>query len=571
MSTEQRISFLGYIFTVRKPIVATGGDDIVSDLNKLFKQALGDDWYVEPINSYLEVFRARPTVIDNRDYGSENVKKRWEERIKVLDADKEDLIDNDIIPDFQYYEESGFPNPCRQDTNLETDWVLDNMKVKEAWSLKSPSGKSQGEGIRVGHIDSGYSAHYELFDNQNFKYRLGKRDNIFGEKDWDVIFADTGPTGGMLGDTKGHGTGTASAIIGGSQKRSRIAGIAPKAELVPIASSDWVLVKPSNLITGIEHAIATNCHVVSMSIGWLASSPAVFIADNILRKAVYEYGIIPVAAAGQPNSIFQAIGTFSYPGRSEYVIACSAHGPEGAPWESNIKGKHVKVSAPGESVFSAKYSFDSNNGTQKAPVGLHGIEQSCGTSFGTAHMAGIAANWLSFCGRDKLIEKYQMNLYQTFIYDIYHHGLDKSKDTKLNKPWSEHEEKGNGWGRIDLYSLLKSRENIDDWPELEEILTFYNEITLENTLERFIEDVINKFVPYKISLEILKIIFRLVDDIATLVEAIMAILFFVDGGAALISKIENEKDATKRKGYILQLKEALQPHVSKRLLDSIVV
>ena len=61
---------------------------------------------------------------------------------------------------------AGIPN--------DTEWHLKQMRVKEAWALKPPAGgKSRGEGILIGHPDTGWREHVE-YDQSQLRFDLAR-------------------------------------------------------------------------------------------------------------------------------------------------------------------------------------------------------------------------------------------------------------------------------------------------------------------------------------------------------------------------------------------------------------
>ena len=73
--------------------------------------------------------------------------------------------------------------------------------------------------------------------------------------------------------------------------------------------------------------------------------------------------------------------------------------PENSPWSGSSYGEHVAWSAPALDVFAAF--------TKKHKAELtFSVTNAAGTSDATALTTGIAALWLSYHGRDFLIQKY---------------------------------------------------------------------------------------------------------------------------------------------------------------------
>ena len=105
-------------------------------------------------------------------------------------------------------------------------------------------------------------------------------------------------------------------------------------------------------------------------------------------------GIIVVSAAGNyfPVVFFPA----ALPG----VVACAASNAAMIPWHYSGFGEEVVITAPGELVWRANAALDGGRH-------VYSQSQGTGTSHATAAVAGVAALWLSYHGRDALVARYQ--------------------------------------------------------------------------------------------------------------------------------------------------------------------
>lgn len=253
-------------------------------------------------------------------------------------------------------------------------WHLATVKAEQAWKLA----REPGNGILIGHLDTGYREHPDL--DPMLMHAYG----------WDVYRDDSDPRDDMeRGFLKfpGHGTATAS-IIGSRGARSDVKGTAPAVSAIPIRISPSVVhLSMSNMVRGIQIAVERNVHIISLSAGGLWSAAL----QRAVREAV-EAGVIVVAAAGNYTEIVV------WPARFDEVISCGAINARGHDWKwsNGGRGEHVTVMAPGEDVWVLR------------PQNLTEIivGPGSGTSFATACVAGALATWLAFHGRDKLIETY---------------------------------------------------------------------------------------------------------------------------------------------------------------------
>ena len=270
------------------------------------------------------------------------------------------------------------------------EWSLDAIRAKEAWKKFFPDAtKLPGQGVVIGHPDTGYQDHPEL------------EGRIAGTKGYDFVYDDPDAHDDLERPRStpvpnpGHGTGTASIIVspdGGRQKYPGdgwVTGVAPGAEIIPLRTAySVVLWSTRNLARAIEYATTQGAHVISISMGGLFSWR--------LRRAVLfaeSNGVIICAAAGNYAPFV------TWPGVYDEVIACAASNARGGAWRYSCNGRAVDVTAPGESVWRAT--------VKKETDGMrYDVVRGSGTSFATTTTVGVAAMWLSHHGRDALIARY---------------------------------------------------------------------------------------------------------------------------------------------------------------------
>jgi hypothetical protein len=310
------------------------------------------------------------------------------------------------------------------------DWALDAIHCPQAWELVPPEadGRQKGEGISVGHPDTGYADHAEL-----------EREALDLAKDADVIVQDDDARdplehGWLL--NPGHGTRTASVIVG--RPEGSVVGVAPLATLVPIRTVKSVVqVFSGDLAKAVDHARRSGCHVISMSLGGIG-----FVGlEAAIGRAVRD-GVIVMAAAGN------YVGFVVWPARYHSCIAVAATNVEDRPWRHSSHGPDVDVSAPGESVWVPDLEGDDQ--------AL--LSRGSGTSYAVTHLAGVAALWLAFHGRDQLVARYGA----PHLQDVFVHLL---KTTGHRRPdgWQITEF---GVGILDAETLLKA-----PLPSLDDVLT----------------------------------------------------------------------------------------------------
>lgn len=274
-------------------------------------------------------------------------------------------------------------------TEADCEWSLEKMFVPAAWDLFGTA--RPGSGVRVGHPDTGYTHHPEIFGSR----LLTALGTDFEDSDGDAT--DT-LVDGLLANP-GHGTGTSSVIMSGvgapdgSTTGAFVSGVAPFASLVPIrTTSSVVLWSMRNLVRAIRHAIDNGCHVISISLGGPAASQALHSAVQDAEDA----GVIVLCAAG--NQVYFVV----FPAAFDEVIAVAASTIGDETWPGSCRGPAVDITAPGASVWRAEV-VKSSGSIQ------HIVKRGSGTSFAVAGTAGLAALWLSFHGRSTLIAKYGKN------------------------------------------------------------------------------------------------------------------------------------------------------------------
>ena len=260
-------------------------------------------------------------------------------------------------------------------------WHLREMKVPEAWGIAP----SRGNGVRIGHVDTGYTDHPEMAGCYDFA------------RDKDFIGDDADARDPLVKrGNPGHGTKTGSVLASrhpgplpalGSGPVG-LAGVAPDATIVPIRSIRSVMILfNGDVARGIDHAVDSECHVISLSLGG--------VGGRRLKRSVKDAvaaNLIVCAAAGN------CTGTWVVEPASFWnCIAVAGTKSGGAPWKGSAHGKAVEVSAPAHQVWVAAWCPKDK---------AFAIVPGQGTSFSVAAVAGVAALWLAHHGREALLARY---------------------------------------------------------------------------------------------------------------------------------------------------------------------
>jgi serine protease len=282
------------------------------------------------------------------------------------------------------------------------EWSLDIIHVKEAWTLADDEHRpSRGEGILIGHPDTGYTRHIENWSDDPAERRLLPQ---FG---WDFWKNDADATddldwalgsifsAGFIGNP-GHGTGTSSIIFSNEGPRNKpqyVTGVAPRARLIPYRVAPTVVIwDRARLADAIIRATDAGCHIISISMGGL---PLDYL-ERALHYAVSN-GVIVCCAAGNIFGANDVLHAVVWPAHYPEALAVAASNANDQPWSGSSRGPEVDITAPGESVWHA---------IAEKGKPLTQVARGDGTSFAVATAAGVAALWLAYHNREKLIANY---------------------------------------------------------------------------------------------------------------------------------------------------------------------
>jgi serine protease len=265
-------------------------------------------------------------------------------------------------------------------------WPHAMIGIERAWQ------KTRGAGVRIGHIDTGYTDHVETCGVFDMDAQLNLLERA-APNDASDRFSSEFPQA-----HRGHGTVVASAIAsrGGigpdatTTEPGSVTGAAPEATLVPIrAIKSVITVRQSTLSHAISGAVKANCQVIAMCLGGPARVRGVELA---LREAVRR-GVVVVCAAGNCWwwTVFPA--RYTLQGLSAAVAAV---GPSRDPWGMTPRFGPITMAAPGENVWA---------GIKRSPTAPNdSVDPTQGTTLATSITSGLAALWIAHHGHDNLRE-----------------------------------------------------------------------------------------------------------------------------------------------------------------------
>lgn len=231
-------------------------------------------------------------------------------------------------------------------------WLIGALNVLSGCSFVAlwphPQGIT-GQGVDVVLLDTGLDVHHpDLSPN----YQGG----------YDFVNNKPEPQ-----DDNGHGTAVAG-VLAAAENGAGIIGVAPNVRLwefkILDANEEGSI---SDLLRGLDWAIAHHAQIVNMSLGTSDDNPA--LHDGI--KAAAQAGILMTAAAGNKGD--QVLFPAAYP---EVIAVAASTADDRIAWFSN-QGPQVELAAPGAEILST------------ALRGKYGIVN--GTSFAAPHVAGVAA------------------------------------------------------------------------------------------------------------------------------------------------------------------------------------
>jgi len=256
-------------------------------------------------------------------------------------------------------------------------WSFPMIGVPRAWA------HADGEGVVVGVIDTGVA----FEDHKKFRRVEDLRGTGFVEG-YDFIHDTAHPN-----DDHGHGTHVAGTIAQTTNNGIGVAGIAPRAKIMPLkVLSRRGAGTAGDIADAIRFAADEGADVVNLSLG---GGPRSLIMEAAVRYARTK-GVLVVCAAGNGGR-----ARVEYPAAYVGAFAVSSVGPDGQLAYYSSYGRQIAVAAPGGNKQLGKGAgILQNTITPAEPTTTNTYLEFQGTSMAAPHAAGVAALVMSAGVRD---------------------------------------------------------------------------------------------------------------------------------------------------------------------------
>jgi serine protease len=270
------------------------------------------------------------------------------------------------------------PTPTKpNDPMYKSQWHFAMVNAEGAWAV------TQGQGVVVAVIDTGVSPG-KLADGKasRFKRVPDLKETEF-VKGFNFVNNNADPS-----DGNGHGTHVAGTIAQSTNNGFGVAGLAPKAKIMPIkVLSDAGSGSVADIANGIRFAADNGAKVINMSLGGGMYSATLARAV----KYAHDKGVTVACAAG--NGSRQKV---EYPAAYPGCVAVSALGPDEKLAFYSSYGKETDIAAPGGDTRVDLNKDGLPDGVLQDTIARgdpnsHGFYPYQGTSMATPHVAAAAA------------------------------------------------------------------------------------------------------------------------------------------------------------------------------------
>lgn len=240
-------------------------------------------------------------------------------------------------------------------------WGMKKIRAEAAWA------RGAGQGVTVAVVDSGVDPTHE-----DLKANL-----VPG---YDFVDDDSDPR-----DENGHGTHVAGIIAAVANNELGVAGVAPKAKIMPVrVLNEDGAGSQADIEAGVRWAVAHGAKVVNLSLG--ADVLVEFLTGGTLSDTVnyaWSHGVIPVISAGN-DQFFRS----ELRGAKAIVVTATTPDDRKAPYATGVGFAAWGMAAPGGTSEAGEKGMILS--TYWEPEGRRYAYLE-GTSMAAPHVAGAAA------------------------------------------------------------------------------------------------------------------------------------------------------------------------------------
>lgn len=351
-------------------------------------------------------------------------------QVNLNEDDIERLMDTELVeavePNFkisvsdQFSHRGSLAAPTHTYTHTDNDlpndplylegkqWNFDAVGMPAVWK----SGASLGEGVIVAVLDTGIS------DGDHSAQRVPDLAQTCIKEGYSFVDDSTDAY-----DGHGHGTHVAGTVAQSTNNGIGVAGLAPKACILPIkVLSDEGSGSVADIADGIYLAVEAGAKVINMSLG--SRMPSQLMANAV--KFAADSGVFVSCAAGNDGK-----NVLNYPAGNDGCNAISATDRTGKlAWYSShgesTEGQKVFLAAPGGDTRASLDDGIWQDTIDPDDLGKHGYFPFQGTSMAAPHVAGVAALVISNI-KDPTLEDVKKVLAQSATNlddeERYGHGL----------------------------------------------------------------------------------------------------------------------------------------------------